>query len=75
MRELDEALMDRTTASQYRQHKIINIHSSRSNSEQVEKQSSQPSAQADSLLTTPMRDHELENLSTKFSSMKKRESK
>jgi len=30
MRELDEALMDRTTASQNRKHKIINIHSSRS---------------------------------------------
>ena len=28
MRELDEALMDRTTASQNRKHKIINIQSS-----------------------------------------------
>ena len=33
MRELDEALMDRTTASQNRKHRIINIQSSSSNQE------------------------------------------
>jgi hypothetical protein len=38
MAELDEALMDRTTASQNRKHKIITIHSSRS-SAQAEKES------------------------------------
>jgi hypothetical protein len=31
MRELNEALMDRTTASHKRKHKIINIKSSSSN--------------------------------------------
>lgn len=37
MRELDEALMDRTTASQNRKHKIINIQSKSNSSGQRQK--------------------------------------
>jgi hypothetical protein len=37
MRELNEALMDRTTASHKRKHKIINIKSSSSNQDPAHK--------------------------------------
>ena len=70
MRELDEALMDRTTASQNRKHKIINIHSSRSagSSPQGEKESEQASAEAETSvaqMAPTIREVEVEQLSAR----------
>jgi hypothetical protein len=70
MRELDEALMDRTTASQNRKHKIINIHSSGSagSSPQGEKESEQASAEAETSvaqMAPTIREVEVEQLSAR----------